>query len=273
MMLEYGKDEDDIVRLPKSTQETLLANALANSQKEDDKSKREWINTKASIAKNINAPKLTDSDAQKANDMMPYGVEVKLMAINGDQEFVNYMTFIVGVKAVLHPIDSDDMTTNIIRTLTNSSNVFNFIRWTTGEISFFKDFLFNVKNIRDDVRGKSTTGNPYFAALRRAKNAGVSVSKLGVNKMIPNATVIITDSECEFLKSKGFDLTNPRIAKILISKLFLMTFVILDEASRVISILYDGSDDFQVFSIESLEKDVAMSSSKLSKEIGRMISY
>nr|DAT84553.1 MAG TPA: hypothetical protein [Caudoviricetes sp.] len=273
MMLEFGRDEDDTVRLPKSTQETLLANALANSQKEDDKSKREWLNTKASIAKNINAPKLTDSDAQKANDMMPYGVEVKLMAINGDQEFVNYMTFIVGVKAVLHPIDSDDMTTNIIRTLTNSSNVFNFIRWTTGEISFFKDFLFNVKNIRDDVRGKSTTGNPYFAALRRAKNAGVSVSKLGVNKMIPNATVIITDSECEFLKSKGFDLTNPRIAKILISKLFLMTFVILDEASRVISILYDGSDDFQVFSIESLEKDVAMSSSKLSKEIGRMISY
>lgn len=273
MMLEFGRDADDTVRLPKNTQETLLANALANSQKEDDKSKREWLNTKASIAKNINAPKLTDSDAQKANDMMPYGVEVKLMAINGDQEFVNYMTFIVGVKAVLHPIDSDDMTTNIIRTLTNSSNVFNFIRWTTGEISFFKDFLFNVKNIRDDVRGKSTTGNPYFAALRRAKNAGVSVSKLGVNKMIPNATVIITDSECEFLKSKGFDLTNPRIAKILISKLFLMTFVILDEASRVISILYDGSDDFQVFSIESLEKDVAMSSSKLSKEIGRMISY
>ena len=52
-----------------------------------------------------------------------------------------------------------------------------------------------------------------------------------------------------------------------------MTFVILDEASRTISILYDGSDDFQVYSIESLEKDVAMSSSKLSKEIGKMISY
>lgn len=91
--------------------------------------------------------------------------------------------------------------------------------------------------------------------------------------MIPNATVIITDSECEYLKSRGYDLTKPKIAKLLISKLFLMTFVILDEASRTISILYDGSDDFQVYSIESLERDVAMSSSKLSKEIGKMISY
>ena len=165
------------------------------------------------------------------------------------------------------------MTTNIIRTLTNSSNVFNFIRWTTGEISFFKDFLFNVKNIRDDIRGRSSSNNPYFAALKRAKNAGVSVSRLGLHKMIPNATVIITDSECEYLKSRGYDLTKPKIAKLLISKLFLMTFVILDEASRTISILYDGSDDFQVYSIESLERDVAMSSSKLSKEIGKMISY
>lgn len=267
------RGDDDLVRLPKNTQETLLANALAKSQKEDEASIRNRMSTAASIGKNVNAPKLTDSDAQKANDMMPYGVEIRLMAINGDQEFVNYMTFIVGVKAVLHPIDSDDMTTNIIRTLTNSSNVFNFVRWTTGEISFFKDFLFNVKNIRDDVRGRSNSGNPYFSALRRAKNAGVSISNLGVHKMIPNATVIITDSECEYLKSRGYDLSNPKIAKILINKLFLMTFVILDEASRTISILYDGSDDFQVYSIESLEKDVAMSSSKLSKEIGRMISY
>lgn len=273
MYTEEKYSKDDIVRLPKDSQEAIVNSAIGKLQREEEKNRRELSRLGVDIGKNVNAPKLTDSDANKANDMMPYGVEIRLMAINGEQEFVNYMTFIVGVKAVLHPIKSEDMTDNIIRTLSNSSNVFNFIRWTTGEISFFKDFLFNVKNIRDDIKGKSSTGNPYFAALRRAKNAGISVSKLGVNKMIPNATVIVTDSECEYLKSKGYDLTNPKIAKILISKLFLMTFIILDEASRTISILYDGSDDFQVYSIESLEKDVAMSSSKLSKEIGKMISY
>ena len=266
-------DNADSPIFTQAGQDAILGAAIAKGARENEKRINDRMGTAASIGKNIYAPKLTDSDAQKANDMMPYGVEIKLMAINGEQEFVNYMTFIVGVKAVLHHIDSDDMTTNIIRTLTNSSNVFNFIRWTTGEISFFKDFLFNVKNIRDDVRGRSSSNNPYFAALKRAKNAGVSVSRLGLHKMIPNATVIITDSECEYLKSRGYDLTKPKIAKLLISKLFLMTFVILDEASRTISILYDGSDDFQVYSIESLERDVAMSSSKLSKEIGKMISY
>ena len=266
-------DNADSPVFTQAGQDAILGAAIAKGARENEKRINDRMGTAASIGKNIYAPKLTDSDAQKANDMMPYGVEIKLMAINGEQEFVNYMTFIVGVKAVLHPIDSDDMTTNIIRTLTNSSNVFNFIRWTTGEISFFKDFLFNVKNIRDDVRGRSSSNNPYFAALKRAKNAGMSVSRLGLHKMIPNATVIITDSECEYLKSRGYDLTKPKIAKLLISKLFLMTFVILDEASRTISILYDGSDDFQVYSIESLERDVAMSSSKLSKEIGKMISY
>lgn len=273
MEAPFDIPDDKSPRFTPEGQDAILGAAMAKTARENEKRANDRMNALAQVGKNVYAPKLTDSDAQKANDMMPYGVEIKLMAINGEQEFVNYMTFIVGVKAVLHPIDSDDMTSNIIRTLTNSSNVFNFIRWTTGEISFFKDFLFNVKNIRDDIKGRSGSGNPYFAALKRAKNAGVSVSKLGVHKMIPNATVIITDSECEYLKSRGYDLTNPKIAKLLISKLFLMTFVILDEASRTISILYDGSDDFQVYSIESLEKDVAMSSSKLSKEIGRMISY
>ena len=258
---------------PKEIQAAAFNAGMTKKLRDDAEERRKNENIGATIGKNVPAPKLTDSDAQKANDMMPYGVEIRLMAINGNEEFVNYMTFIVGVKAVLHPIDSDDMSTNIIRTLSNSSNLFNFIRWTTGEIAFFKDFLLNVKNIKDDVRGRANGGNPYFAALKRAKNVGLSVSTLGVNKMIPNATIIITDTDVEYLKSRGYDLTNVKIAKLLMIKLFLMTFIILDEASRTISILYDGSDDFQIYSIESLEKDVAMSSSKLSKEIGRMISY
>lgn len=254
-------------------QQAAINSAIRRQTKEDDKERREISRLGVDIGKNVNAPKISDADAQKSNDMMPYGVEIRLMAINGDQQFVNYMTFIVGVKAVLHPIDSDDMTDNIIRTLTNSSNFFNFIRWTTGEISFFKDFLLNTKNIRDDIRGRSNGSNPYFAALKRAKNIGFSVNHLGVNKMIPNATIIITDTDVEYLKTRGYNLTNVKIAKLLMNRLFLMTFIILDEASRTISILYDGSDAFQVYSIESLEKDVAMSSSKLSKEIGKMISY
>ena len=50
-----------------------------------------------------------------------------------------------------------------------------------------------------------------------------------------------------------------------------MAFVIVDEGTGLVSILYDGDSTFQNYSIETLEKDNAMHSNKLGREIGRMI--
>ena len=60
-------------------------------------------------------PKLLDKDVKKSNDITPYGIQVRLIAKNEKNEFFQYIDFIIGVKAVMHPIKSDDMIVNIQR--------------------------------------------------------------------------------------------------------------------------------------------------------------
>ena len=69
----------------------------------------------------------------------------------------------------------------------------------------------------------------------------------------------------------GIDIRKESNAKKILSSLFLMAFVIVDEGTGLVSILYDGDSTFQNYSIETLEKDNAMHSNKLGREIGRMI--
>lgn len=227
----------------------------------------------SSISNNVQAPKLVDRDIKKTNDMVPLGVQVRLIAVNDKKEFVQYMDFIVGVKTIMHIIQTDDMVDNLKRGIENKSLLFKFLRWTTGEISLIKDIILNLDEIKNDsVRqaGKS----PFFGTLQRLKNKKVGMTNFTVpHAIIPNATVVISSYEADILQSKyGIDIRRDTIVRMLMNNLFLMAFVIMDEGSGTVSVFYDGDQTYQTYAIETLERDNAMNSNKLGKEIGRMIS-
>ena len=227
----------------------------------------------ASISNNVQAPKLLDRDIKKTNDMVPLGVQVRLIAVNDKKEFVQYMDFIVGVKTIMHIIQTDDMVDNLKRGIENKSLLFKFLRWTTGEISLIKDIILNLDEIKNDsVRqaGKS----PFFGTLQRLKNKKVGMTNFTVpHAIIPNATVVISSYEADILQSKyGIDIRRDAIVRLLMNNLFLMAFVIMDEGTGTVSVFYDGDQTYQTYAIETLERDNAMNSNKLGKEIGRMIS-
>lgn len=227
----------------------------------------------ASISNNVQAPKLVDRDIKKTNDMVPLGVQVRLIAVNDKKEFVQYMDFIVGVKTIMHIIQTDDMVDNLKRGIENKSLLFKFLRWTTGEISLIKDIILNLDEIKNDsVRqaGKS----PFFGTLQRLKNKKVGMTNFTLpHAIIPNATVVISSYEADILQSKyGIDIRRDAIVRLLMNNLFLMAFVIMDEGTGTVSVFYDGDQTYQTYAIETLERDNAMNSNKLGKEIGRMIS-
>lgn len=220
------------------------------------------------------APKLLDRDVKKTNDMVPYGIQVRLIAINDKKEFVQYIDFIVGVKAILHPVSSEDMIENIVRALQNKSVSFKFIRWTTGEISLVKDIILNLNDIKTDAMNKQSNKSPFFGKLKRLKDRKIGIRNLTVpHALIPNTTFVLTSYEVDYLKNHyGIDLTKVSIAKKLMDSLFLMGIVLLDEGSGTVSIIYDEDDMYQTYALETLERDNAMNSNKLGREIGRMIS-
>ena len=219
-------------------------------------------------------PKLTERDLKKSNDMLPFGLEVRLIAVNDKKEFVQYIDFVVGVKAILHSVSSQDMIENIARALQNKSLVFKLLRWTTGEISLVKDIILNLGEIKNDAMSKTNGKSPFFNTLKRLKNRRFTMRNFTMpTALIPNATIVITSYEADQLEQKyGINVRDEKIANKLISSLFLMSFIIMDEGTSTISVLYDGDTSYQIYALETLERDNNLNSNKLGKEIGRMIS-
>lgn len=219
-------------------------------------------------------PQMSDRDVKKANDIMPYGLNVRLMAVNDKNEFVQFIDFVLGVKTILHPISSDDIVNNIERVMRNQSPFFKFLRWTTGEISLFKNLILNLDDIKTDVIQKSSGKSPWFNKLKRMKERKIGIHDLTVpHALIPNATLVISNIEVEYIKNNfGIDMSDNRNAVRLINSLFLMAFIIVDDATGVVDIMYDGSNSFQTYALETLEREVSLNSNKLGREIGRMIS-
>ena len=221
------------------------------------------------------SPKLMDRDVKKSNDMVPFGIQVRLIAKNEKNEFVQYIDFVLGVKAVLHPVRSDDMINNIQRVMQNKSIFFKFLRWTTGEISLVKNILFDIDEIKLDAKNRQAGKSPWFGTLRRLKNKKIGFRNFTVpHKIIPNATIVISSVEADYLESAcAVYVRNPKIAKRIMNGLFLVAFVIVDDTSGTIDILYDGSDSYQTYALETLERENSMASNKLGREIGRMIAH
>jgi hypothetical protein len=249
-----------------------LASAILDSRRrkhEEEINDRNIKNTNM-----MKSPQLTDRDAKKANDMMPYAMQVRLMAVNNKNEFVQFIDFVLGVKTILHPIESDDVIENIERVMKNRSPFFKFLKWTTGEISLFKNILLNVDDMKNDVLNRATGKSPWFGKLKRLKDRGVGVKDFTVPyALIPNTTLVITSYEADYLRNNyAIDVTNSKIARRLVDAMFLMAFIIVDEGTGTIDILYDGSSDYQTYALETLEREVSLNSNKLGREIGRMIS-
>lgn len=250
-----------------------LANSLLDNKiRQVDSEKRDNVLRQSDRNR---APQLLDRDVKKSNDMLPYGIQVRLIAKNEKNEFVQYIDFVIGVKAIMHSVKSDDMIDNIQRALQNKSLFFKFLRWTSGEISLVKNIILNLDEIKLDASNRNSGKSPFFGVLKRLKNKKIGVRNLTVpHALIPNATIVISSYEADYLlNNSGIDVRNASIAKKLLDALFLVAFVVVDDATSTIDILYDGSDSYQTYSIETLERENALRSNKLGREIGRMIAH
>lgn len=222
--------------------------------------------------KDARGPRLSDMDVKKSNDMQPYMLELKLLASKGDSSFSEWINYTIGVKTWMHAADTDKLTAAIVYTLQNRDPIFNFIRWTTGEISFFKDLILHLDDINFDVASKTDKTGKFIATCRKMKKQYLKAGTFGVNRMAPMATFVISSSTYHDIKNRyGFDLKNMTFAKKIMDELFLMSLVIVDDVNATIDMLVDGQYDFQTYALETLEREVAMNSNKLGKELTRML--
>lgn len=247
-----------------------LLNAQARNAM--NKASRDRQTIASAIGRNMKAPTISTNDAKKVNDVQPYAITIRLNVVNEKNEFVQYWDLVIGVKSIMHLLDSDEVIDNIVRVVQNRGAMFNFIRWTTGEISLVKDILLHLDDIKFDMRNRAKGYSAWFPTLKRMKDQKFTISDFNAKKFVPNSTLIIGSADADILESKyGISVKDPVIAKRIVDNLFLMAFIILDDRTQTMDILYDHSDTFETYALETVQREISMNSNRLANEIGRMI--
>lgn len=216
---------------------------------------------------------LKDNDAKKANELVPTIMHMRVRAVGSDGSQANDVDFLLGIKSTMHPVSSDEMVANINSGLRNKGKIFNFIRWTTGETAFFKDFLFNIKEMKLDVSNQSAGQSKWWMALKRRKAlAKVSNNLMLPKKLLPNATMVLSIEEVDHIKDTlGYDLLKESVVDRLMKEYFLLGFVVVDNASQIVHFLFDGQDYYQSVSFTGLEKSTHNKNDMDFKDVLRLV--
>lgn len=238
----------------------------SNAGQKNVTASQSFVDDKNNIVKRDVVPKMLDSDSKKANEMVPTTLALKVHVQDKGGAIRQTIDLLIGVKAVLHPVSSNEVINNLSG---ERGKFFDFIRWTSGEISFFKDFLFAIDDIKRDVVNKSRGGSGWFSVLKRTQARSNILKRFKGKGYMPNATLIVTLDELQYLKSKtGMDLTQEDAVKNLMNRYFLLGFIIVDSATESIQIL-DGRDGatFETLSFNSLKRETTSNAGAEFKEI------
>ena len=204
---------------------------------------------------NVNKDVLRDNDVKKANELEPTLLHLKTFFRDADNG-LHPVDYVIGVKVVIHKINSDSMINNIVKARKRGKAFFNLMKLTTGEISFFKDYVFAINKTKDSINTKYND-DPWWNAHERRRKYAKFLSKIRTpQQLVPNATIIISMDEAQIIKSEhSIDLMNISVIKDIMDQLFLLGFVIVDSSTEVAYFMFDGKNMYEEQSFASLERD------------------
>lgn len=212
-----------------------------------------------------NIPRLIDQEVKKANELQPTVIQVNYSQKNEAGEF-ELRSFLAGIKSRLIPVSSTDIVERLIAKNKTKINFLNFIRATTGEIKFFKDFLFAIDQAKLDSKNAVKKGEA--AAIwnclsnRAVKNINSKLKKLG-NDASAITMLVISQETVNYMKNvHKFDLEKMNNTKMICDSYNLMGIIIADESIEVIKSYYVGNNGYEQIAYSFLEKEAKNSDYK-----------
>ena len=201
---------------------------------------------------------LKDNDVKKCNELIPSLMHVRILHQDANGNDSKFIDFIVGVKATLHPVDSNDMIEHLVATLQDQGAFFKFIKWTTGEITLLKDLIFNVNAIKGEVKDTSSgKTSPWWALLKVMKSSNKFKSvATGEKGLLPNATLVVSAEEVDYIKANyGYDLLDEHTANRVMKEYNLLQFIVIDTGSEMAHFFIDGQSQYQSVTFNGLERE------------------
>lgn len=208
---------------------------------------------------------LRDNDVRKSNELIPTTFSISVN-VKGEKYTLEAL---LGVKVTAHLVESGSMVDNIESIILGNRTSFRLMQWYTGEIKFFRDFLFMVNEMKKNAISNSTKKNAWWRALKdRATSANLrSVNFLKNDKLLPNSTLLLTMDEIDEIKNKTNInlLEDYEIMDTIVRQLFLLGVVVIDSSIEIVYFYFDGRNEWEKYAFRQLEKDD--SNTRLNNEI------
>lgn len=202
---------------------------------------------------------LRDNDVKKSNELVPTTLHVRIILVNDNETPIDTIDFIVGIKAIMHPIKSEEMIENIYNACKQNGPFFNFVRWTTGEISFMKDLVLRINDTKLDVYNRSSGASHWWLALKRRKNMSKLRNQVFLpGGLLPNTSIVMSMEEVEYIKTRyGYDLMNEKVVTKVMGEYFLLSFVVIDMAAEIAHFFFDGQTSYQSTTFDGLRRETS----------------
>lgn len=226
----------------------------AGAKNDDVKNKKDY----SEFFKNQVLP----SEYKKANELMPTMMTINFKVVGNGTNAVTVDNAVVGVKAKLYPVSSEDMISHLASRAKDSNWMNKLMKLSTGEISFFRDFLFAIDKCKVDAMSystKSPDSKMWHVLRRRANRSTWNQLWNRRNDAIAITTLMISQNEVDYIKKEfGIDISMTRVARDLISHYNLLGICIVDESLEIAKFMYDTGDDlWETIPFSSLEREAS----------------
>lgn len=215
------------------------------------------LDTTRSVQNVTRRSEIVNTSIHKNNAIEPTVLKLSLSYTNGSSSAMSQTDILVGIKAIAHLLNANEVINYIGKSLIENKPFFRFLQWTSGEISFVKDFILNLNKMKEDALSDKQSMK-WFRHLKVKRTTSKIRALTGGNQVLPNATLIISRQDNEILKEiyKIDILKNTNNAVKLMKLLFLLHIVIIDEENTEIYIFNMDTQKYEKYKFDKLQQEI-----------------
>lgn len=202
--------------------------------------------------------KLEQEKIDKANLQMPLMMKVNFISKATGRPITT--SAYLGIKCKLFDVAGLDIVQRIVSKNSSAISLFNFIRATSQEIGFWRDFVFALSKAKVDAISNARNGSSskmWKALEQRATKSKLNQFFRQKNDATAITSLLVTTDEVEELKKNNdIDLSKSNVARKIMSDYNLLCIGIVDETTESVALIFDtGDDEYELVRFKSLKKD------------------
>ena len=216
---------------------------------------------------------LTQDKLDKANLQMPLMMKVNFISKATGRPITT--SAYLGIKCKLFDVAGLDIVQRIVSKNSSAISLFNFIRATSQEIGFWRDFVFALSKAKVDAISNARNGSSskmWKALEQRATKSKLNQFFRQKNDATAITSLLVTTDEVEELKKNNdIDLSKSSVARKIMSDYNLLCIGIVDETTESVALIFDtGDDEYELMRFKSLKKEKDMDAKQIVNLLTKM---